>query len=477
MTFWSTYLPLIVGYAATLLLVRWVILTRRKQPAATVAWILAIILLPIVGAVLFLFFGINRVERRKALKLAATRVAADSVPDLSSYVDLDATRLNIPQNHLMRVAANGCGFRVTRGNDVELLIDTNIALRRIEEAILEARESIHLEYYIWRPDKAGRRVRDLLVEKARAGVQVRFLYDGFGSMLLSRKFLRSMKDAGIHVAPFLPGRSLRERWSLNLRSHRKIVVADGQVGFTGGMNIGDEYLGRVRKIGYWRDTHLRLTGPSVLQLQQVFVEDWYYATGEDLTQVEKFPLPRSRGEVAAQVVSGGPVDELHTFHSLMFSAINEASERITLATSFFVPTDALVMALETAALRGVQVRLLLSGKSMHPWTILAGRSYYEQLLRAGVTIHEYRRGIMHSKTLTIDGCWSLVGSPNFDPRSLVLNFEVGVALFDERIAAELESHYETDLEHAREIRFDQWVKRPLRHVFAENCCRLFSPVM
>ncbi|MEZ6064687.1 MAG: cardiolipin synthase [Planctomycetaceae bacterium] len=471
-----TYLPLAIGYLATLMLIRWVLLTRKRQPIASVAWILAIILLPLLGGVLFLFFGINQVERRKALKLAATRVAADSVSNLTDYEE-DAGGDSTLSSQLHRLAELSCGYHVTRGNSIELLIDTNIAFRRIEEAILAAQKSIHLEYYLWKPDKAGRRIRDLLIERARQGIEVRFLYDGIGSILLRRSFLRSMSDAGIHVASFLPGQSLRERWSLNLRCHRKIVVVDGRLGFTGGMNIGDEYLGRNKQIGYWRDTHLRMTGPSVLQLQQVFAEDWYYATGEDLTTEPMFPDPSTDGDVTAQVVSGGPVDEIQTFHALMFSAINEARERITLATSFFVPTDGLSMALETAALRGVDVRLLLSGRSMYPWTLMAARSYYEALLRSGVKIHEYRRGVLHSKTLTIDGCWSLVGSPNFDPRSLVLNFEVGVAMSDERIALELERHFTDDLEHAREIRLDQWIRRPLRSVLIENFCRLFSPVM
>ncbi|MCA9056164.1 MAG: cardiolipin synthase, partial [Planctomycetaceae bacterium] len=294
---------------------------------------------------------------------------------------------------------------------------------------------------------------------------------------LSRRFLTPMRDAGIEFRPFMPGQTLRERWSINLRSHRKIVVADGRIGFTGGMNIGDEYLGRNRELGFWRDTHLRITGPAVVQLQQVFADDWFFATGQELTQPDLYPPPPPASGLTAQVVSGGPVGEVRAFHSLMFAAINEARDRVTLATSFFVPTDALCMALETAALRGVRVRLMVPGRSEHPWTVHAGRSYYETLLRAGADIHEYRRGILHSKTLTIDGCWSLVGSPNFDARSLLLNFEVGVAVYDEGFARQLERDFELDLEHARTIRADDWGRRKLHHVFVENLCRLFSPVM
>lgn len=477
MTDWWTTLGLILGYLGTLLLIRWVVLTHKQQPGVTIAWILTIVLIPILGGVLYLFFGINRVERRKAGKLAATRTAADSLPHLHLDDTGPPIELNAVQQPLMRLAASACGTISTPGNRIELLTDTNIAMRRIEEAILAARESIHLEYYIWKPDQIGLRIRDLLIERAQTGVKVRFLYDSLGSLSLNRRFLKPMREAGIAVASFLPGQSLRERWSLNLRSHRKIVVVDGRVGFTGGMNIGDEYLGRNRRLGFWRDTHLRLVGPTVLQLQQVFVEDWYYATGEDLTDPACFPSPEERGDVVAQVVSGGPVGEVRTFHALMFAAINTARQRVTLATSFFVPTEALVMALETAAIRGVDVRLLVPGRSMYPWTIYAGRSYYDPLLRAGVKIAEYRRGILHSKTLTIDGCWSLVGSPNFDARSLLLNFEVGVAIFDPRIAEELERHYEADLAHARIIHLEERRRQRARHILSENVCRLFSPVL
>ncbi|MCA9108652.1 MAG: cardiolipin synthase [Planctomycetaceae bacterium] len=472
-----TAISLVVGYLVTLLLIRWVILSRRRQPAATIAWILAIVMLPYVGGMLYLVFGINRVDRRARKIEAASRDIHEHLPELDRY-RLEAERnLNDQQIRLMKLASEGCHTIPTDGNQIRLLIDTNVTFRRIEEAVMAAEESLHLEYYIWRADKSGTRLRDLLIEKANSGVKVRFLYDGIGSLFLSRGFLRPMLDAGITVAPFHSGHSLRAKWSINLRSHRKIVIVDGKVGFTGGMNIGDEYLGRNKALGYWRDTHLQLQGPTVLQLQQVFAEDWYYATGEELTSPEKFPQPVIEGDVIAQVVSGGPIGNIRTFHALMFTAINEARHRVTLATSYFVPTEPLVMALETAACRGVEVRLLLAGRSAHRAVVLAGRSYYESLLSSGVTIHEYKRGILHSKTLTIDGNWSLIGSPNFDARSLLLNFEVGVAIYDQELARQLEEHYEKDLQHARMIREDIWRRRPARHVLAENVCRLFAPIM
>jgi cardiolipin synthase len=476
---WKAILGLIVFYGLTLILIRWVILTRRRQPASTVAWILAIVLIPYVGGLLFLFFGINRVDRRKKRRRAAKKSMQGKMPMLRVLSLDDEPLKSFPEqvHRMVRLAARLDDTNVTGDNNIEVFNDTNIILRRIEEAILAAKHSIHLEYYIWRPDKTGVRLRDLLIQKAKEGVKVRFLYDGLGSIFLTRAFLKPLQEAGGKTAVFIPGRSLRERWSINLRSHRKIVVVDGKIGLTGGMNIGEEYLGRNRRLGYWRDTHLLLHGSSVSQLQQVFTEDWYYATGEEIQGPEEFPTPESSGEVAAQVISSGPDGDLREFHSLMFGAINDAQTEVLLTTSYFVPTDALLAALCTSAARGVKVRLIVPQKSDHRWVVWAGRSYYDQLLEAGVEINEYKRGIMHSKTLVIDGCWSLVGSPNFDPRSLLLNFEVGVVMYDYNIAQTLKEHFETDLEHCRRIHREEFEKRPLRSVFAENFCRLFSPVL
>ena len=467
----------LLGYALTLLLVPRVVLIKKRNPVSTIAWILAVILLPYLGGLLFLIFGINRVERRAAHKYQSSRTISGRLSELSQFQLMVEEGLTPQQQRLMRLTNSVSGMHPTFGNRIEVLDDTNRTLGLIEQAILSATETLHLEYYIWQPDKTGTRLRDLLIRKANDGLIIRFLYDGIGSMFLTNRFLKPMRDAGIHVASFLPGASFRERWSLNLRSHRKIVVVDGRVGFTGGMNIGDEYIGKDPETGFWRDTHLRLYGPSVLQLQQIFVEDWLYATGEELTHPQIFPRPEDMGDVSAQVLAGGPDNEVHVFLSLMFAAINEARESVTLATSYFVPPVSIATALETAGYRGVKVRLLLSGRAGYSWTWLAGRSYYDSLMKAGVEIYEYDRGLLHSKTLTIDGAWSLVGSPNVDSRSLLLNFEDAVAMYDDRIAAQLEDQFAKDLRRANRINAETWPQRKTMHILGENLCRLFAPVL
>eukprot|EP00913_Durusdinium_trenchii_P010932 g10261.t1 len=429
------------------------------------------------GVIAFEEFRADNV-RLKVESAAGGRLSIEGeLPSLSRYHLVPGESLDTKQQRLVRLTRRVASTVPTIGNNIELLSDTNRTLGLIEQAIHAAKETLHLEYYIWQPDQTGSRMRDLLIEKAKQGVTVRFLYDKIGSMWLGKKFLQPMREAGIHVAAFLPGASLRERWSINLRSHRKIVIVDGRIGFTGGMNIGDEYLGKDPKLGYWRDTHLRMTGPVVLQLQQVFARDWYFATREQLTKPELYPQPEVSGTHLAQVISGEPSGDVDAFYAIMFAAINQAQERITLATSYFVPPIALVTALESAAFRGVKVRLLLTGRSAQFWTMYAARSYYDSLLEAGVEIFEYERGLLHSKTLTIDGNWSLVGTPNFDARSLFLNFEVGVASYGTAMALELEEHFENDLNWSKRIDLKMHEARPNWIVLAENFCRLFAPVL
>jgi cardiolipin synthase len=464
-----------LGYVLTLALLPVVLLTPKRQPASTATWVMAIVAMPYLGAFLFVVFGINRVKRRVLGRRAASQYISRMLPELAGHHVADES-LNRTQRDLLRIAERVGTSRATVDNRVQLLIDARQTFDEIESAIAAARTSIHLEYYIWQPDKLGTEIRDLLIAKAREGVQVRFLYDAIGSGRLTRRFLQPMRDAGIEVATFVPGQSLRERWSINLRSHRKIVIVDGTIGFTGGMNVGDEYLGKDPFFGVWRDTHLRLQGPTVLQLQEVFATDWHYATGRELGPAG-FPASNDLGSDCAQVIAGGPDTDCETFHSLMFAAINRAERHLTLATSYFVPTPALVSALEAAALRGVHTRVMLSGPKTYWATRHAARGYYDTLLAAGVEIYEYQAGQFHPKVLTLDGCWSLVGTANFDVRSLYLNFEVGVVLYNISVAEQLEHHFDQDIPNAWHVDPAVWSNRPTWERLKESFCRMFSPVL
>ena len=477
MTTLETLVSIGVHVFALVLLVP-LVFARRKEPQSTIAWVLAIIFLPYIGPLLYLIFGPNRVEQKAGRKRRANAAIGGHFPELSPYHHpLGAAGGEADHRDLMLLASRIGATRPTWGNRAEILVDTNRTLALKERAIREAQEHIHVEYYIFEPDETGRHMRDLLIEKARQGVKVRFLYDAVGSMGLKRWFLEPMRQAGIEVARFLPVNVLRRRWVFSLRNHRKILIADGRVGFTGGMNIGDEYLGRNPQLGYWRDTHVMLHGPAVLQLQQVFGEDWYFATDQELTSADLFPPPGEPGDQIAQVIAAGPDRDVEVMHEIYFTAISTARERVLLQTSYFVPTEAIRIALQTAARRGVEVKLLLPARSAHVVCLLAAQSYYDELLASGVEIYEYTRGLLHSKTLTIDGLWSSVGSANMDTRSLRLNFEVGVIFYGRRIAQQLEAIFATDLENSRRLDFDRWKGRSLARRVSENTCRLLSPIL
>ena len=481
----ATAFGLLAAHGVELLLIRWVVLSPNRQPQASVAWILTIAFVPYLGGLLFLIFGVDRINRRRADRVDNVELLSERPGRVPEAWLADTSAWTLRGQQAAAAIERLCDTRPTIGNRTEILHDTHRTLGLIEQAIGEARHHVHLEYYIWEPDETGRRLRDAIVAKAREGVEVRFLYDSFGSFFLKRRFLQPMIDAGAAVLPFSPGQSLREKWSLNNRSHRKIVVVDGRVGFTGGMNIGDEYLGLIRRSGRWRDSHLRIEGPAVWQLQQVFREDWYYASTatepEDLTGDCYFADLEGDPRVGriAQIVAGGPDRTPRPFHQILFGAINEAQQRITLTTGYFIPTDSLAMALAAAAMRGVDVRILVPGHTPHllETTVWAGRSYYDTLLAAGCTIHEFVDGTLHAKTLSVDGEWALVGSANFDNRSAVLNFEVGCVIYDAAAADELDRQYEMDLRSADPITAaDRALLKP-RQRFVENASRLFAPVL
>ena len=481
MEWYQIFLVTLLGYALTLLLIVWVLLTKSRHPVSAVAWIMLIIVVPIGGGLLYLIFGLNHVERRVAGKLLATSKIGRILPDLSPFFLMPSESRHQLHVSLMRLLYRLEGTLPTYGNHLRVICETDRTFELIREAIQNAKAFIHLEYYIWRPDELGTSLRNLLIEKAGQGVKIRFLYDSFGSLSLSNQFLAPMKEAGIEVASFLPGRTFRERWSINLRNHRKIIIADGLVAFTGGMNVGDEYVGKNSRFGTWRDTHLQVEGPAVAGLHQIFLQDWYYATNDILTDPVLFPVPEVSGKHSLHVIAGGPSRHSQTFHDLMFTAINSAQTKIAVTTSFFVPPEPLLMALENAARRGIHVRLLVAGRvdfwSAHRWTIPAGRASYQSLLKAGVEIFEYQSGLLHAKTLTIDGTWSLIGTPNFDSRSLLLNFEAALAIYDSQVAVELEEQFESDTHHAIQIESQTWANRGTTQKIWENFCRLFTPVL
>ncbi len=467
-----------VGYLIGIALIPRIIMERRES-GATLAWVLVLFFLPYVGALLFLAIGAQTIRwRRKRRQLAREAVAPGLAAStqavrpfevLSEETTLAA--LGEPARELARLA-DRLALPSSGGNAIDLLVDPEATFSSIETAIAGARSHVHLDYYIWRTDSIGRRLRDRLVEVAGSGVEVRILVDDVGSRSAGRSFWKPLVEAGGEVGRFLRVNPLA-RWlllNLNNRNHRKIVVVDGRVAFTGGINVGEDRL---------RDTHLRLEGPVVARLQEIFVEDWFNATSKDLTPARYFPGPTRAGDARVQILASGPDDgRAHAIETIYFAALTLARKRAWLTTPYFIPDATLAAALRTAALRGVDVRVLLPGKPDQPFVYHAARSFFPELLEAGVAIYEYADAAqLHAKTATVDGCWATVGSANLDVRSFRLNFEANAVAYGPALASELERVFEQDLAHARRLELGEFRDRAFLERAFEGAARVLAPLL
>jgi cardiolipin synthase len=478
-TFWTT-LSIINYIAVAAVILR--ILIRGREPRGMMAWILALLLLPVIGLILYGLIGHPPIQqkvrkRQRRRRMIANDLTQHSNAALSRHDVMDDAELEGPQRSLIRVATRLGGTVVTGGNDVEIYHDAEAVFLAISLAIEAAQEHVHMQYYIFANDQTGRAIRDLLVRKAREGVEVRLLLDAVGSWRLRRSFTRQMRREGVKAAYFLPWGLTERRFHVNCRNHRKLVVVDGRTGFTGSQNIGDEYLGRRRKYGPWRDTHLRLRGPSVAQLQEVFVEDWYFATRENLTEDRYFPIVGAAGPLRVQLVPSGPDRRPDVMHQLLFAAVSDAHHAVALSTPYFVPDRAMVLALKSAAYRGVRVRLLIPSDSDHRFVLWAARSYYAELIEAGVEIYEYDGGMLHSKVVVIDRRWAMVGSANMDERSFRLNFELTSVLYDVGPAQQLLADFDDLRVRSRRVLMGDIRSWNMRQDILAGAARLAAPLL
>jgi cardiolipin synthase A/B len=488
---WLPFLLGLVNLVVCVLFIAWVLMTKSDSTSA-VAWCLLIFFLPLAGAAIFYLFGYQHVDRplhrkrRHKLQYRSTapRTGADAPEPPGQATDSRVDKPPPLHVALHRVASRTGAYPMTLGNAIDFYHEGRPCFDAMLEAIRGARHHIHLLTFIFQYDKTGREFLELLTRKVKEGVQVRLLYDAMGSRCLRHRRLSELVAAGGKAFPFLPVNPLRRRMQVNMRNHRKIMVVDGQVAFTGGLNIGDEYLGQVARYGFWRDTHLRVRGPAVADLQRVFAEDWNFASGESLTQPDNAEADRLyfepeavNGPYPVQVVDSGPDREIKPIREVYFAAILKARRRVWIASPYFVPDAGLRDALRLAGYLGVDVRFL--GQN-HPdkWLPLyAARYYWDQVLGSGVKVYQYTKGMLHSKVVLVDGEWASVGTANFDNRSLHLNFEVNCLLYSTQAVAELEAAFERDLEDA--IRLDRHVfaRRPFAGRLLENASRLLSPVL
>ena len=458
------------------------VLRRRTEPMAMLAWILVIVFVPYLGIFFYWLLGSNRVVRRtkrRRRRVAHLITRIESWAKQQTGTGGNGFEPHLPED-LRGIAELGqrmAGMPVMGGNTVHVYQEANITFNAIEQAIRAAQHHIHAEYYIWQPDETGLYFRDLLIEKARAGVQCRLLFDSVGCWRLGRRFTQPLLDAGAQIAFFLPLFARGKRLSPHLRNHRKIVVIDGQVAFMGSQNIGDEYRGRLRRLSPWYDTHMRINGPAALFLQRTFAEDWLFATRENVAGEEFFPQPQRPGGSIMQIMPTGPDQNVSPLEQVLFAAVASACRTIRIATPYFVPGPGLRMALIHARSRGVQVELILPTRSDSLVMLWAARSFYAELVDAGVTIHEYDGGVLHSKIVTVDDRWCMVGSANMDVRSFRLNFEITALLYDQDVTRHLLESIERFCQRARIIKPDDIRQRRLHQQLIEGAARLLTPLL
>lgn len=470
-----TLVAAVIDFLLVVITIPWVLQTK-KEPTSALAWCLVILLLPVVGVFLFLIFGYTHVSRplkRKRRHRARYR-AKQAGPGAPATPETEVDNVG---DDLGRLAVKIGAFPPAPGNRVTLYHETQQAFDEMFAAIRAARHHIHLEYYIVQPDATGKYLLDLLCQKAKEGVEIRFLFDSMGSFQLPWRALKPLMRAGAKCDAFLPLNPLRRRLQINMRNHRKITIVDGRVAFTGGINIGDEYLGKNPRFGYWRDEHLRLEGPAVAELQRVFCEDWHFAFDETVEGRAYFPDLDLAGDAVVQIVDSGPDQEHNSIRTMYIAAMHGARERLWIATPYFVPDLSILDALRLAGYRGVDVRLLCPHRPDHRIPYYAACFYWQDLLDAGVKIYQYTKGMMHSKFIIVDGKWASVSGANLDNRSLHLNFEVSCLLHTPSVVEELEAAFKQDLRNSLRLDAKVFAKRSFLVRLAENACRLLSPIL
>ena len=454
-----------------------VIVMQRRSAAATIAWLLLLAFLPVIGWIVYRFIGPLRLKRRRIRRQVSRKVVLEAIGTMNEIETESPMR---HRDQLARIAIVAGEAPPLRADELDLYLAGAAMYRAMATAIDAAKHHVHVEFYIWENDRIGVKLRDQLVEKARAGVQVRVIVDGTGASGVRGKFFRPLVEAGGRVGWFNPVRLLHiRRRRPDFRSHRKIVICDGRVGFTGGMNIADDHSADFVGVKAWRDTHVRIAGSAVRALQRVFLEDWLFATEEtlDVADEQLFPVPTTVGSEVVQIVASGPDLDVFAIHKVFFAAINQAARRVWLTTPYLVPDEAIQTALVSAAMRGVDVRLIVPAKSDSRLVDLAARSFYPELLAAGARLYEYQPCFIHAKTFVVDDDVAIVGTANLDNRSFRLDFEVAAVVYGDAFNAKLAAAFEHDQSKSKEITKELVAKLPFRSRFGQAVARLMSPLL
>ncbi|NOU58921.1 cardiolipin synthase [Marinifilum caeruleilacunae] len=481
--FWLHFFQVLgIIYALTIFATIVIVLLENRSPLKTISWILVLIFLPIFGFVVYLVFG-QSFRKRKMFSLKGFGdlkwlqvMSQDQKLRLEKSRFLKDERIHEKKN-IMTLLLNNSKALLSGNNKVEILNDGKETFSAIFEALRKAKDHIHLEYYIIEDGELASELLEILVNKAKSGVEVRVIYDDVGSWKLSKQYVETLENAGVKVQAFLPVRFPILTSRVNYRNHRKIIVIDGSTAFVGGLNFADRYLHGIPDIGIWRDTHLKVMGEAASSLQIVFLIDWYFVRQEVLLNEKYLPNTKAKEKCLLQITASGADSDWASIMQAYFSAITSAKRNVYISSPYFMPNGSILMALKTSAMSGVDVRVLIPNKSDSFMTYWGTLSYIEELLEAGVRIYFYKAGFNHSKIMTVDGIMATVGTANMDVRSFEQNFEVNALVYDEKITLELRERFLEDLKQSDEVILDRWVNRSKSQKMKESVARLFTPLL
>lgn len=477
-----------IVYTIVLVLVCLRIVYDTKSNTKALAYLMLAIFIPVAGIIFYFSFGVNYRKRKIYSKKLirddnlAKKLSEDILQYSKQTFEEGGSAIR-NYKELAYMLAKDSKSALTANNAVDLLINGEQKFPEVLRAMEAAKNHIHIEYYIYEDDEIGRTIEEVMIRKAKEGVRVRFIYDDFGSRSIRRKSVRRLRDAGVQVFPFYRVIFWILANRINYRNHRKIIVVDGCIAFVGGINVSDRYInkpGDAKKL-FWRDTHLRIEGPGVLHLQYLFLCDWNFCADDHLEPDESFfSKPSSfpiKGNKIVQIAGSGPDSDTPTILFSLLQAINLAEKEILISTPYFIPGDSILDALIVASLGGVSVKLLVPGISDSLIVNAAARSYYDDLLNAGVEIYRYKKGFIHAKTMVSDGQVAIVGTANMDYRSFDLNFEVNAIVYNAELATELRNVFYADIKDAEKIDAAAWMARPWNKQLAEKTARLVSQLL
>jgi cardiolipin synthase len=459
-----------------------ILLLEFRRPQRALAWLFITFCCPPLGLLFYYVLGRDFRKQRKM-----SRSCSQPLPEIRAHASGKSRIVKTAEdsgnpafeNHkeLLSQLSRLSESPITGCNKTRLLSSGEEAYDAMMESMEGAREHIHVQFYIFRDDETGDRFQDVMIRKARQGVKVRLLCDGLGSHGLSRTYINTLRRAGVEVHFFLPPLLSMLEGRFNFRNHRKLLIVDGLVGYTGGMNVGDEYLGKDPKRGYWRDAHLRLEGDAVYFIQYVFLKDWKLASGEGVSHPRLFPGHCCVGNEAVKIVPSGPDGAIDASQEMYFAAICSAKTRIWISSPYFIPDPAICRALKSAVLKGVDVRIIIPAKPDNPIVYQASLSYLENLQDAGVKFYKYTKGFMHAKIMVVDYLLASVGSANLDMRSFYSNFELTAVLLNPEAITSVASGFERDLKHSEFINPEDFKKRSRWVKLVEGVCQLLSPLL